>query len=134
MPHLVLLYTRNLESCTDVSSLCRRLCDAMGGVREASGKPVFPVGGTRVLAYPAAHSAVADSQRDYMFLYLNLRMAQGRSAAVQQAVGRALADAAHEHLDELFRSRLLGMTLQIDEGCEVFDHKHSTIHPLFAGR
>lgn len=29
MPHLVILYTGNLESRTDVSSLCRGLTDAM---------------------------------------------------------------------------------------------------------
>ena len=27
---------------------------------DEAGKPVFPIGGTRVLAYPAAHYAVAD--------------------------------------------------------------------------
>jgi 5-carboxymethyl-2-hydroxymuconate isomerase len=31
----------------------------------------------------------------------------------------------------LFASRYIGLTLQVDEGQEVFDAKHSTIHPLF---
>jgi 5-carboxymethyl-2-hydroxymuconate isomerase len=131
MPHLVILYTRNLDAETDMDVLCRTLCDAMLGVRDEAGKQVFPTGGTRVLAYPAAHSAVADGQREYGFLYLNVRMAQGRSAAVHQAVGGAIVAAARAHLAPLYEQGYIGMTVQIDEGHEVFDAKHSTIHPLF---
>lgn len=131
MPHLVLLYTGNLDRETDMSGLCRKLADAMLTVRDEQGAQVFPTGGTRVLAYPAAHWAVADGQRDYAFIYLNLRMGRGRSAAVKQDAGQRLTAAAREHLQPLMDRRLLGMTLQIDEGQEVFDAKHSTIHPLF---
>jgi len=131
MPHLVVLYTKNLEAETDLELLCRALADAMLTVRDAGGQQVFPTGGVRVLAYPAAHAAVADGKRDYAFAYLNLRMARGRSAEVKQRAGEALLDAARRHLEPLFARRYLGLTLQIDEGQEVFDAKHSTIHPLF---
>jgi hypothetical protein len=60
MPHLVILYTPQLDRDTDMSVLCRKLADTMIAQRDESGKAVFPVGGTRVLAYPAAHFAVAD--------------------------------------------------------------------------
>ena len=131
MPHLVLLYTGNLDTETDMPGLCRRLADAMLTVRDEADAQVFPTGGTRVLAYPAAHWAVADGQRDYAFLYINLRMGRGRSDSVKRMAGERLSAAAREHLAPLFDRRLLGMTLQIDEGPEVFDAKHSTIHPLF---
>ena len=131
MPHLVLLYTGNLDTETDMPGLCRRLADAMLTVRDEADAQVFPTGGTRVLAYPAAHWAVADGQRDYAFLYLNLRMGRGRSDGVKRVAGERLLAAAREQLASLFDRRLLGMTLQIDEGPEVFDAKHSTIHPLF---
>jgi 5-carboxymethyl-2-hydroxymuconate isomerase len=131
MPHLVMLYTRELDAATDMDALCRRLCDAMLAVKDESGLQVFPTGGTRVLAYPAAHSAVADGQRDYTFLYMNVRMAKGRSAAVHQAVGDTLVAAAKAQLAPLFAQRHIGMTVQVDEGHEVFDAKISTIHPLF---
>ena len=44
----------------DMSALCRSLADTMLAQRDEAGKPVFPTGGTRVLAYPAPHYAVAD--------------------------------------------------------------------------
>ena len=131
MPHLVVLYTGNLETELDMKGLCRSLADTLLAVRDERAQPVFPTGGVRVLAYPAAHYTVADGQRDYAFVYLNLRMARGRSEAVKQRAGEALLTAAKAHLQPLFAKRYLGLTLQIDEGQEVFDGKHSTIHPLF---
>jgi 5-carboxymethyl-2-hydroxymuconate isomerase len=131
MPHLVMLYTANLDTETDMTALCRALADTLLAVRDEHGQQVYPTGGVRVLAYPAAHYAVADGQRDYGFLYLNLRMGRGRSDAVKQRAGAALLEAAKVHLEPLFARRYVGLTLQIDEGQEVFDAKHSTIHPLF---
>ena len=58
MPHLVILYTNDLESDTDMNGLCRSLADAMLSVQDENAQQVFPTGGVRVFAYPAAHSAV----------------------------------------------------------------------------
>jgi 3,4-dihydroxyphenylacetate 2,3-dioxygenase len=102
MPHLVILYTPNVEPRTDMTALCRTLADGMLQVRDEAGKQVFPTGGTRVLAYPAAHYAVADGQGDYAFLYMNLRMAAGRSDAVKKAAGDAVLERAKAHLAPLF--------------------------------
>ena len=154
MPHLVILYTANLDRLTDMGALCRELADAMLTVRDEDDRPVFPTGGTRVLAYPAAHSAVADGgpagrdaasasgrartgvgsddPGDYGFMYLNLRMARGRSAATQQRAGQAVLAAVRARMDPLMEGRAIGITLQVDEGHEVYDAKHSTLHPLFA--
>lgn len=131
MPHLVILYTPNLEAETDMSGLCRTLADTMLQVADDAGAPVFPTGGTRVLAYPAAHFAVADGSGDHGFMYFNLRMAQGRSPAVIQAAGQALVAAARAWLAPVLARRHLGLTLQIDEGHESFDGKFGNLHPLF---
>ena len=132
MPHLVMLYTPNLEAETDISALCRSLADAMLSVRDEAGAQVFPTGGTRVLAYPAAHFAVADGSGPFAFCYFNIRMARGRSAAVHQAVGDTVTAAARAHLAPLLARRPVGLTLQVDEGHEVFDAKFGNLHPLFA--
>ncbi|MBA1203248.1 5-carboxymethyl-2-hydroxymuconate Delta-isomerase [Pseudomonas capeferrum] len=132
MPHLVLLYTPDLEAEADVPALCRALADTMLEQQDENGKAVFPIGGTRVLAYPAAHAAVADGHGDYGFLYANLRMGAGRSPAVQQTVGDSLLKVLRERLDRLLQQRPIGITLQIDEsGSQVYDGKYSTLHPLF---
>lgn len=141
MPHLVILYTANLDAAGHISTLCRRLADAMLAVRDEAGKAVFPTGGVRVLAYPAPHFAVADGRAagraaglgaDYGFVYLNLRMGRGRSAGVQQQTGQALRAVAQAHFAPLLVQRPVGVTLQIDEGPEVFDAKTSSLHALFS--
>ena len=132
MPHLVILYTPNLEAKADMSALCRALADVMVAQRDEQARAVFPTGGVRVLAYPAAHYAVADGKGDYGFIYLNLRMAKGRSAAVHQVVGNALLSVARAQLDAVLAQQPVGVTLQIDESqSQVFDAKHSSLHPLF---
>jgi 5-carboxymethyl-2-hydroxymuconate isomerase len=132
MPHLVILYSGNLEAEADMDALCRALADVMLAQRDETDRPVFPPGGTRVLAYPAPHFAIADGARDYAFAYLNLRMGRGRSEATQQRVGAALVNAARTFFEPLQARRLVGVTLQIDVGAEAFDGKLGNIHPLFA--
>lgn len=158
MPHLVILYTPGLDAPAaqggaDMTALCRALADTMQAQRyvddAGADKPVFPPGGVRVLAYPAAHHAVADGGAAgqaagarpgstvqqpgaYEFVYLNLRMGRGRSAAVHQAVGQALHATTLACLGPLLASRHIGITLQVDEGPEVFDAKSSSLHLLFA--
>ena len=131
MPHLVVLYTPQLDAECDMTALCRALADTMLAARDEAGKAVFPTGGVRVLAYPAAHHAVADGSGDHAFAYLNLRMGRGRSEATRQRVGAALTAAAKAHFAPLLASRPLGLTLQIDEGPEVFDAKFGNLHALF---
>ena len=140
MPHLVILYSGNLDAHTDMTALCRGLADTMLAQRDEADQPVFPPGGTRVFAYPAPHFAVSDGgtagraaggDGDYAFAYLNLRMGRGRSEAVQQRIGAALLASANAHFAPLMAAMHMGVTLQIDVGAEVFDAKHSTLHTLF---
>jgi len=132
MPHLVLLYSADIEREIEMNTLCRALADAMLAQRDENGKQVFPTGGTRVLAYPAGYSAIADGKGDYGFIYANLRMGNGRSSAVHKAIGDALLAALKQYLDSALSQRPIGITLQIDEGRnQVFDGKYSSLHPLF---
>lgn len=130
MPHCVVLYTPNVDA--DMTEVCRALADAMLAVRD-EGRRVFPIGGTRVLAFPAAHFAVADGNADYAFVYANVRMAPGRSASAKSEAGDALLAALKRVLAPTLERLPLGITVQIDESTgQVYDGKHSTLHPLFA--
>ena len=132
MPHVVVLYTGNLESGIDMKAFCRRTADALLAVRDEAGMQVFPTGGIRVFAYPAQHYAVADGSDDHGFVYVQLRMGRGRSAGVQKAAGDAIAGAARLHFASLLQTHRFGLTIQIDEGAEVFDAKIGNLHPLFS--
>jgi len=123
-----------------MSALCRALCDAMLTVRDEQDRQVFPSGGTRVLAFPAAHFALADGGAageaagkggDYAFVYMNLRMAKGRSAAVHKRVSEVLDACVKARFSAQLAERPIGITVQVDEGHEVADTKNSSLHPLF---
>ena len=141
MPHLVLLYTPNLDALVPMARLCRELADTLLSQRDEAGQAVFPQGGVRVFAVAAQHSAVADGgaagrvaggDGDYGFLYLNLRMGGGRSAAVHQRCGDALLQCASAHVRPAQAAHHIGLTVQIDAAPgQVYDGKLSNLHPLF---
>ena len=132
MPHLVILYTPNLEADAAMQRLCRTLADTMLAQKDDEGRQVYPTGGTRVLAFPAAHYAVADGSADHAFAYLNLRMASGRSEAVKKRIGDAITAAAKAHFAPLLARRPVGITFQIDEAPgQVYDAKIGNLHAFF---
>lgn len=132
MPHCVILYTPNLERKADITALCRAVADAMLTIRDENGKQVFPTAGTRVLAYRAAHHAVADGSADCAFVYVNVRMALGRTEAVKKHAGDCLLGVVKSHFAPIFDRDPVGITLQIDESTgQVYDGKHSNLHALF---
>lgn len=141
MPHIVINYSANLDTQTNMQMLCHALADTLLSQRAEDGSAVFPAGGVRVFAYPAPYCAIADGgavamesggNGDYGFVYINLRMGRGRSSVVHTKVGDALLACASDHLHPLFDTQYLGLTVQIDESPgQVYDGKRSTLHPLF---
>src|SRR5437763_15246743 len=116
MPHVTIQYTANVGPEARIDALCATMAQLICAQRDGNGQRVFPVGGTRVLAYPAATFAVADGAPDRAFVYINARIAHGRAAPLVAALGEALLTAARGHFESLIATRPIGITLQIDEG------------------
>lgn len=127
MPHLTIEYTANLEATADMGTLCKTLAATLVALRHDDGSALFPVAGTRVMAWPAPHFAVADGQPDRAFIYLNLRITSGRSAAMIGRAGEAVLASAKAHLAQVFSEHAVGLTLQIDEGAQVYEGKHNNL-------
>jgi 5-carboxymethyl-2-hydroxymuconate isomerase len=132
MPHVVVQYTANLEPGVDMPLLCRDIAAVLVEQKDEGGKPLFPVGGTRVLAYPAQVYDVADGKGDYGFCYINIRIAAGRSDASKKRAGDAVLAKVQARFAQAFANKPIGVTLQIDESPgQVYDAKHSNLHSLF---
>jgi 5-carboxymethyl-2-hydroxymuconate isomerase len=132
MPNLVILATANVATKTDMKGLCRALADTLVQFRDEAGKQPYPTGGIRVFAYPAPDYAVADDSGDYGFVYLNLRIAAGRSDAVKKETGDRLLLATKLHLKSVLESAPIGITLQIDQSPgQVYDAKDGSLRKLF---
>lgn len=134
MPHVTIQYTANLDPDARIDALCATLAEVILAQRDDAGQRLYPIGGTRVLAYPSTTYAVADGGADRAFCYINARIAPGRPREKVLATGEALGAAVKAHFATVFASRPVGITVQIDEGAPVFDLKHSNLHPLFAGK
>ena len=127
MPHLTIEYTANLEATAGMDLLCTALAATLVALRHDDGAPLFPVAGTRVMAWPAPHFAVADGQPDRAFIYLNLLITPGRSAAMVQRAGEAVLASCKAHLAPVFAKHAVGLTLQIHEGAPVYEGKHNNL-------
>lgn len=114
MPHLKIEYTANLDQHVDVGAMCESLSHTLVTMKDAAGALVFPLYGTRVLAYPAARYAVADGEQGRAFVYLNMRITPGRSPELVQAIGDALLEAARVQLAPMMDKLPLRLTLHID--------------------
>lgn len=142
MPHVVILYAGDISLSMDMNGFCRAMADALLDVKDDDGNNVFPMGGTRVLAFPAAYSAISDGglagtaaggSGNYSFIYINLRMGKGRSTEVHHATGAALLRVAKQFTASFESSHHFGLTIQIDQSdSQVYDAKLSTLHPLFS--
>jgi len=127
MPHLTIEYTANLDATAGMGTLCTALAATLVALRHDDGAPLFPVVGTRVMAWPAPHFAVADGQADRAFIYLNLLITPGRSAAMIQRAGEAVLASCKAHLAPVFAKHAVGLTLQIHEGAPVYEGKHNNL-------
>jgi 5-carboxymethyl-2-hydroxymuconate isomerase len=132
MPHVVVQYTANLEQALDMPALCREIAQVLISQLDEDGKPLFPPGGTRVLAYPAQAYAVADGRGDYGFCYINIRIAGGRSAAMQQRSGDAVLQQVQARFAQAFETRRIGVTIHIDDSPgQVYEARHNNLNELF---
>ena len=133
MPHLDIQYTANLEADADMTGLYQKLTATLVGLRNDADEPVFPLTGTRVMAWPAAHYAVADGAPDRAFIYLLLRIKPGRSDAIKKKAGDALLAAALAHLKPVFAQHAVGLTLEVDEGAHIYEGKQNNLANYMKG-
>lgn len=130
MPHLRIEYSKNLEDKLDIQALCDELLQACLAQVDHEGKRVFPIGGARVLAYPASHYAIADGGSERGFIYVNIRVIAGRSPAIIRQVGDNLSVVLNNFLEPYFATETIGYTLQIDEGADVYDNKGGNLRTI----
>ncbi len=126
MPHLKIEYTANLDALTDIGALCKSLSHTLVTMKDANGTLVFPLYGTRVLAYPAAQYAVADGEQGRAFVYMNMRVTPGRSDELIKAVGDELLAAAKAYLAPVLDQLPLRLTLHIDATPPGYEGKFSS--------
>ena len=123
-----------------MKALCRKAGRHHAGVRDEQGQTGVPhrrhararVPGGALRGGGRRLGRLRSGRRwQLRLLSSNLRMAKAAAPPVHEARGQAVEAATKAHFAEHLATRHIGITLQIDEGHEVFDAKNSSLHPLF---
>jgi 5-carboxymethyl-2-hydroxymuconate isomerase len=126
MPHLIVEYTSNIKAEARIVELLAKANEvliAQGGV--------FPTGAIRSRAIEIQEYRIADGQADYAFVHCNLKIGAGRTESVKKKVCDELFAAIKDHFAELFASRYLALSLELNEFSESGTYKHNNIHARF---
>ena len=109
MPHQIVEYSANLDSRIDIGELVAVLHDAAAAI------DALPLAGLRTRAVRREVYKIADDHPDNAFVHVVLRIAQGRTLAVQQATGKALFDALCAFLAPVQNTTPLAISYEIQE-------------------
>lgn len=126
MPHIVVEYSANLEAQVDPRALVQALHDA------ALKTGVFPLGGLRTRAERRDIFMVADGDPDNAFVAVVARIGHGRDEETRKRVAAALMGALEHETREAFRSRGLGLTVEVAEIDPVASLKRNNLHERLA--
>jgi 5-carboxymethyl-2-hydroxymuconate isomerase len=122
LPHLIVEYSANIEDQIALDALL----DKLHGCALRTG--VFPIGGLRVRAHRADAYRIADLSPDNAFVHVTALIGHGRPLDVQQRAGEELLATLAEHLEPLFSSSPLAISLNIHEMHPVLNFKKNNLH------
>ncbi len=126
MPHITVEYTANLKRDADIPGLLAKI----NGVMIAQDG-VFPVGGIRSRAVELTDYRVADGGADDAFVHVTVKIGAGREEAVKKKAFDALFETIKAHFADLYATRYLALSMEIDEFSEAGTYKHNNIHARF---
>jgi 5-carboxymethyl-2-hydroxymuconate isomerase len=122
MPHIIVEYSANVAQRTDIPELLTCLHEA------ALETGVFPIGGIRSRALERTTYRIADGDPRYGFVYIVMRIGQGRDQATKKAAAEAVFQAASRHLDGVFAGDPISLALEMQEIDSSLSFKRNTIH------
>ncbi len=122
MPHFTIEYSANVAERTDM----REVVEVIRRAAVETG--VFPLGGIRVRAICCDDYAIADGNPEFGFMALVLRIGRGRDLTTRQRAGEHVFKALSAHLEPVFKSSRLSLSLDIVENTEETSWKKNNIH------
>lgn len=121
MPHLIVEYSANIEDQIALDALLDKLHTS------ALATGVFPIGGLRVRAHRAKDYRIADLAADNGFVHVTAMIGQGRPLDVQQRAAEELFATLTAHLDSLYATSPLAISLNLQE-FPVLSFKKNNLH------
>ena len=125
MPHIIVEHSKGVTAALNIQKLLGKLHDA------AMADPNLPIGGLRTRAHGAEHYRVGDGEMGNEFIYIIVRLGQGRTTDVKKNIGdtffAVLTDFTQEHFDA---GNPLSLGLEIQEIEKEWTWKKNNIHQI----
>jgi 5-carboxymethyl-2-hydroxymuconate isomerase len=121
LPHLIVEYSANIEDQIALDALLDKLHTS------ALTTGVFPIGGLRVRAHRTDDYRIADLSPDNGFVHVTAMIGQGRPLDVQQRAAEELFATLTAHLDSLYATSPLAISLNLQE-FPVLNFKKNNLH------
>jgi len=125
MPHIIIEYSAELGDVLDIQKLLMQLHNV------AMENPNLPIGGLRSRAHGVKDYHVGDGKKGREFIYMTIRLAQGRTNEVRRSIGEALfkvlTDFTQEHMNA---GKPLSLGLEIQEIEKDWTWKKNNIHKI----
>jgi 5-carboxymethyl-2-hydroxymuconate isomerase len=109
MPHVIVEYSANIEDKIRVPQLLAALHEAM----EKTG--IAEIAGLRTRAERRDDFRIADNHPSNGFVAIIVRIAQGRSFETRKMMLEAVTAAADKHLEPVFASTPLALSVEVQE-------------------
>ncbi len=122
MAHLIVEYSANIEQEMKLPALLRTLHGA------ALETGVFPPGGLRTRAARRKHYVIADEDPQNCFVHLMVRLGHGRALEVRQKAAQHLFDVLTRHLEAVFQTRPMAITLEVVTIDPDLSYKKNNLH------
>jgi 5-carboxymethyl-2-hydroxymuconate isomerase len=122
LPHLIIEYSANIEDRIALDELLDKLHNC------ALDTGVFPLGGLRVRAHRTDAYRIADKAPENGFVHVTALIGHGRPLDVQQRAGEQLFAALTAHLDPLYATGPLAISLNVQEFHPVLNFKKNNLH------
>lgn len=129
MPHCIVEYTDNLGEEAVIPALLQKLAAKF---RDSDG--VFPTGGIRVRAIRLTEYVIADGKGNDAFVHMTIKIGAGRDPAFKKRFFGELFSLVREHLQPVFASRSLALSLYVVEADESGSYKENNIHARLKGQ
>lgn len=125
MPHIIIEHSSGISDMLSIEELVAGLHDV------AMSLPALPVGGIRTRAHRAEYSRVGDGKDGREFIYIIVRLGQGRTDEVKREIGDTLFAVLTDFTENCFNSgQPLSLGLEIQEIEKDWTWKKNNIHKI----
>jgi 5-carboxymethyl-2-hydroxymuconate isomerase len=128
MPHLIVEYSANLDGRIQIDELLRKVHEA------ALASGIFQIGAVRTRAERRDQYIVADGNPENSFVTIWARIAPGRDAESRRRFGKAVFDAVCNHLQEVYETSPLSISLEVQEIDTTAVFRKNNLHEIVKQR